>query len=154
MFMHARNVIFFIILIKFILSLHLVEYGKQNLRLFQVFPCVLLGSHEFQDFYGILWDIKSWVGSSWSSVSSSVHAGIHQHVCHPIWSSVLSRCTSLLHSPCPCSKASSGASYLPITFLPVWWMRDIILFPVILETQNCYRSLCADRTSYIIGRAE
>lgn len=51
--MHARNVIFFIILIKFILSLHLVEYGKQNLRLFQVSLCVPLGGHEFQDFYGI-----------------------------------------------------------------------------------------------------
>lgn len=120
----------------------------------QAIPGFPLGSPGKPWVPGLLWDIKSWVGSSWSSVSSSVHAGIHQHVCHPIWSSFLSRCTSLLHSPCPCSKASSGASYLHITFLLIWWMGDIILFPVILKTWNCYRSLCGDRTSYIIGRTE
>lgn len=36
MFVHVRNVIVFKILMKFILSLHLVGCGKQNLRLYQV----------------------------------------------------------------------------------------------------------------------
>lgn len=81
---------FFIILIKFILSLHLVEYGKQNLRLFQVSPCVSLGGHESQDFYRI-WNhgleaagpqyhrVSMLASTSMSAIPSGLQSSVDAH---------------------------------------------------------------------------
>ena len=62
---------------------------------------------------------------------------------------------SLLHPPCPSSKASPGVSSLPTTSLPSQWVGDIIiLLPFMLGTQNCFRPLWVDRSSYIICEAQ
>lgn len=97
------------------LSSHLVGCGKQNLRLFQVSPCF----PRWPWVPGHLWDAKASVGSTWSSGSCSIYAGIHRHVCHPIWSLVVSWCVSPLPLPCSCYKGSSGVSYIPTTLSPL-----------------------------------
>lgn len=61
---------------------------------------------------------------------------------------------SLLHLPCPSSKASSGISSLATTSLPSQWVGDIISLPFMLGTRNCFRPLWVDRSSYIICEAQ
>ena len=49
------------------------------------------------------WDVRALAGRLCSSVSSSIQASIHPHVCSPIWSVIITPCKSLctLHVPAP-----------------------------------------------------